>query len=154
MDFKLCQRARTEHSTRDLLSFSTTHLVTATVITASSLLIDYSLPDYYSRLGNDRFPGDDHDVEEQVPHDSEAPRRIPHHPIKTFADCATLEASVRAHCEAHGYEIDITSTKKQGREKWICYAKGVKRKLKEESKIKKGSKITGCPFRYAMVSGR
>jgi hypothetical protein len=132
-----CINASAEHCTRDSLCLFITHLVTATVITAGSLLVDYSLPDYYSRLGNNRFPGDDNDVEEEAPHDSEAPPRIPHHPIKTFADYATLEAFVRAHCEAHGYVIAITSTKKQGREKWICCAKGVKRKLKEESKIKK-----------------
>jgi hypothetical protein len=141
-----CINASAEHCTRDSLCLFITHLVTATVITAGSLLVDYSLPDYYSRLGNNRFPGDDNDVEEEAPHDSEAPPRIPHHPIKTFADYATLEAFVRAHCEAHGYVIAIISTKKQGREKWICCAKGVKRKLKEESKIKKGSKITGCSF--------
>lgn len=98
-------------------------LVAATVTMAGNLLADYSLPDYHSRPGNDRFPGDDNDVKEHIPHDSEAPPRIPHHPIKTFADHATLEVSVRAHYEARGYEIAIPSTKKQGRGKWIAVRK-------------------------------
>lgn len=36
-----------------------------------------------------------------------------------------------------------------------CCAKGVKRKLKEESKIKKGSRITDCPFsmRWSLIDG-
>jgi hypothetical protein len=134
---------------------------------AGSLLVDYSLPDYCnlhahdsapgldSLPGHDSLPANDSDVGDfralsGMLNDSPS---IPHHPVKTFTDYAALEASVRAHCQTHGYEIAIVSAKKQGHEKWISCAKGVKRKLKTESKIKKGSKITGCPFtmRWSLV---
>jgi len=137
---------------------------------AGSLLVDYSLPDNWnlpghnsipghnSLPGQDGLPGIDSDVENiralSGILETEA-SSIPHHPVKTFPDYAALEASVRAHCEAYGYEIAVVSTKKQGNEKWISCAKGVKRKLKNDAKIKKGSKITGCPFtmRWSLVEG-
>ena len=117
-----------------------------------SLFGDGSLPGNDTLQGNNSLPGNDHPQgDDSLPcygttQDSEAPPSIPHHPVATFADYAALEASVRAHCEAHGYEIAVISSKKQGGEKCISCAKGVKRKLKTESKIKKRSKITGCPF--------
>ena len=102
---------------------------------------DHSVSGNDTPQGDDSLPGDGIGII----HDSEA-TSIPHHPVATFADYAALEASFRAHCEAHGYEIAVISSKKGGSEKWISCAKGVKRKLKTESKIKKRSKITGCPF--------
>jgi hypothetical protein len=58
---------------------------------------------------------------------------IPHHLPQTFSNYAALEASVRAHQEAHGYEIArSTSSKNKYGEynvRWICCAKGTRRQL-------------------------
>lgn len=115
-----------------------------------SHLVEYSIP-FDSFFGDHSVPRNDtHQGSlpgDGTTHDFEAPPdSIPHHSVATFADCAALEASVRAHCEAHGYEIAVIPSKKGGSEKWISCAKGVKRKLKTDSRIKKRSKITGCPF--------
>jgi hypothetical protein len=37
-------------------------------------------------------------------------RRIPHHQTGAFANYDALVAAIRAHCEAHGYEIVTTTT--------------------------------------------
>lgn len=113
-------------------------LVECSIPFDDSFFGDHSVPGNDTPQGDDSLPGDG------TTHDSEAPT-IPHHPVATFADCAALEVSVRAHCEAHGYEIAVISSKKGGSEKWISCAKGVKRKLKTDAKIKKRSKITAAP---------
>jgi len=113
-------RACTKHSTRDSLYLFPTHLSTATGILSDSpgddSLFSDGLPGNDTLLGDKSLPGSDTPQgDDSLPcngtaHDSEAPP-IPHHTVATFADYAAPEASVRAHCEAHGYEIAVIRAK-------------------------------------------